>query len=70
MAAAAVWATAGLLHLPLGVTAALAVAVGVPTLWACWAIARAAWRSEMGGEMGVPTRGETGGEMGGGAEAA
>ena len=54
-AAAAVWATAGLLHLPLVATLVLAAVIGVPVVWACWIVARRAWWAEFqGGEETVP----------------
>ena len=46
-AAAAVWAIAGLLHLPLAATMVLAVLIGLPAAWACWVVARKAWNAEM-----------------------
>ena len=47
MAAAAVWAVAGILHLPTVLTVVLALAIGLPAAWACWLVLRTAWRAEM-----------------------
>ena len=51
VAAAAVWSIAGLMHLPLEAVVVLAALIGAPALWACWIVARKAWRAEM---VGIP----------------
>ena len=46
--AAAVWSLAGYLHLPAGVTIALAVVLGLPAIWACWKVTKLALEAERG----------------------
>ena len=45
-AAAFVWSVGGLFHLPAPVVWALALAIGLPTAWACWRVAVLVFRAE------------------------